>query len=186
VILLTAQSSDDHQIEGLEAGAIEFVTKPFNFKILLSTIKNTLDFQEKVIEANKRMTIVTTEVSIVSQDEQFISKATKVVEENISNPKFSVEDLSHELGYSRAKFYQKMLKIMAMTPMDFMRHIRMSRAEDLLRKSQLTISEIAYMVGYNNPKLFSRYFKYHFKKYPSEFRLEIKNTSQADDIPEEN
>ena len=118
------------------------------------------------------------EVSIVSVDEQLIIKATKLVEDNMSNSEFSVEDLSHELGYSRGHLYQKMLRITGQTPMDFIRNIRMSRAEELLKKSQLNVSEIAYKVGYNNPKLFSRYFKSHFKKYPSELLAEFRKSTQ--------
>lgn len=169
VVLLTAQSSDQHKIEGLEAGAIEYISKPFNFEILVSTINSALRFQKRVNEAQKKVEVKTSEIDIVSVDEQLVNKAVKLVEENISNSSFSVEDMSHELGYSRGHFYQKMIKITGQTPMDFIRNIRMKRAAELLKKSQLTVSEIAYKVGYNNPKLFSRYFKSQYKMYPSEY-----------------
>lgn len=181
VILLTAQSSDHHRIEGLDAGAIEYISKPFNFEILISNIKSALKFQNRIIEANKKVVVTPSEVSIVSMDEQLIIKATKLVEDNMSNSEFSVEDMSHDLGYSRGHLYQKMLKITGQTPMDFIRNIRMSRAEELLKKSQMNVSEIAYKVGYNNPKLFSRYFKYHFNKYPSEFLSEARKANGKTD-----
>lgn len=170
VILLTAQSSDQHRIQGLDAGAIEYISKPFNFEILVSSINSALKFQRRVQESGSRIKATPAEVDIVSMDEKLIAKAVNLVEENMSNSDFSVEDLSHELGYSRGHFYQKILKITGQTPIDFIRNIRMKRAADLLGRSQLNVSEVAYKVGYNNPKLFSRYFKSQYKIYPSEYR----------------
>lgn len=171
VILLTAQSSDKHRIQGLEAGAIEYISKPFNFEILISSINSALKFQKRVQESGKKIHVEPSEVDIVSLDEQLIAKAVLLVEENMSNSEFSVEDLSHELGYSRGHFYQKILRLTGQTPIDFIRNIRMKRAADLLKRSQLNVSEVAYKVGYNNPKLFSRYFKTQYQMYPSEFRI---------------
>lgn len=170
VILLTAQSSDQHRIQGLEAGAIEFISKPFNFEILISSINSALKFQRRVQESGNMIKAEPSEVDVVSVDEQLINRAVELIEKNMSNSEFSVEDLSHELGYSRGHFYQKILKITGQTPIDFIRNIRMKRAAELLRKSQLNVSEVAYKVGYNNPKLFSRYFKSQYQMYPSEYR----------------
>lgn len=179
VILLTAQSSDRHKIEGLESGAIEYISKPFNFEILVSTIDSALKFQRRVNEARNKIEVEPGEISIVSMDELLVRKAIELVEANISNSDFSVEDMSHELGYSRGHFYQKLLKITGQTPMDFIRNIRMKRAEEFLKKSQLTVSEIAYKVGYNNPKLFSRYFKSVYRMYPSEYMARYKKTTEV-------
>ena len=170
VIMLTAQSSDRHRVQGLEAGAIEYISKPFNFEILISSINSALKFQKRVKESGKKIEVSPEAAEIVSLDEQLINKAVALVEENMSNSEFSVEDLSHELGYSRGHFYQKVLRLTGQTPIDFIRNIRMKRAADLLQRSQLNVSEVAYKVGYNNPKLFSRYFKSVYNKYPSEFR----------------
>ncbi len=170
VILLTAQSSDQHRIQGLDAGAIEYISKPFNFEILVSSINSALKFQRRVQESGSRIKATPAEVDIVSMDEKLIAKAVNLVEENMSNSDFSVEDLSHELGYSRGHFYQKILKITGQTPIDFIRNIRMKRAADLLERSQLNVAEVAYKVGFRSPKLFSRYFKSQYKIYPSEYR----------------
>ena len=177
VILLTAQSSNQHKLEGLEAGALEFISKPFNFEILVSTINSALKFQKNVNDASKKIPIQTTEIEIVSRDEQLVKNAIKLVEDNIDNSEFSVEYMSHELGYSRGHLYQKMLQITGKTPMDFIRDIRMSRAAEYLQKSQLTVAEVAYKVGYNNPKLFSRYFKSRHKVYPSQYAQKKSNES---------
>ncbi len=169
VILLTAHSSDEHKIQGLEAGAIEYITKPFNFEILVSTINSALKFQKRVNQSKKKIEVQPAEVEIVSRDEKLVQDALALVEKNISNSDFSVEEMSHELGYSRGHLYQRMVKVTGQTPMDFIRNIRMKRAAELLEKSQMTVSEVAYSVGYNNPKLFSRYFKSIYKMYPSEY-----------------
>ncbi|WP_421889642.1 two-component regulator propeller domain-containing protein [Marinoscillum sp.] len=176
VILLTAQSSDQHRVQGLDAGAIEYISKPFNFEILVSSINSALRFQRRVQESGSRIKATPAEVDIVSMDEKLIAKAVNLVEENMSNSDFSVEDLSHELGYSRGHFYQKILKITGQTPIDFIRNLRMKRAADLLERSQLNVSEVAYKVGYNNPKLFSRYFKSQYRVYPSEYRSKAEDS----------
>ncbi len=170
VIMLTAQSSDRHRIQGLEAGAIEYISKPFNFEILVSSINSALKFQKRVRESGMKVDPSPKKAEVVSLDEQLIAKAVLLVEENMSNSEFSVEDLSHELGYSRGHFYQKVLRLTGQTPIDFIRNLRMKRAADLLKRSQLNVSEVAYKVGYNNPKLFSRYFKSIYQVYPSEYR----------------
>ena len=181
VIMLTAQSSDRHRIQGLEAGAIEYISKPFNFEILLSSINSALKFQKRVQESGNRVDPTPKEAEVVSLDDQLIAKAVLLVEENMSNSEFSVEDLSHELGYSRGHFYQKILRLTGQTPIDFIRNLRMKRAADLLQRSQLNVSEVAYKVGYNNPKLFSRYFKSIYNAYPSEFRASSENTKRENE-----
>ena len=172
VILLTAQNSDEHQIEGLKAGAIEFISKPFNFEILISGIESALKFRNQVKDFEHMLKPELEEVDIVSQDKELLAKAVQFVEANISNSSLSVEDLSRELAYSRGHFYQKLLKITGQTPIDFIRDIRMKRASELLSKSELNVSEVAYKVGYNNPKLFSKYFKKKYNSYPSQYQAE--------------
>ena len=175
VILLTAKNSIEHQVEGLKAGAIEYVSKPFNFEILLNKTDSTLKFHDQVKKSQQFIKAKPGEIEVESQDEILIKNAVKLVEVNMSNAAFTVKDLSHELGYSRGHLYEKILRITHQTPINFIRNIRMERAADLLIKSQLNVSEIAYQVGYNNPKLFSRYFKSKYKLYPTEFRHNFKD-----------
>jgi signal transduction histidine kinase/ligand-binding sensor domain-containing protein/DNA-binding response OmpR family regulator len=180
IILLTAQSSDEHKIQGLESGAIDYISKPFNFDILVSSINSALKFQLRVKDFENMIKVEPQEIEIESMDEKMITKAMLLVDQNMANAEFSVEDLSHELGYSRGHFYQKILKITGQTPMDFIRNIRMKRAAELLKKSQMNVSEVAYKVGYNNPKLFSRYFKSQYDIYPSEFRIKAEKDAEEE------
>jgi signal transduction histidine kinase/DNA-binding response OmpR family regulator/streptogramin lyase len=168
VILLTARTAEEQKMEGFESGANDYVTKPFNFEILQSRIKNLITqreaFQKKF---HKHIDVRTADIQITSMDEKLIQNAIKIVEDNIGDPEFSVEEFSRELGMSRVHLYKKLLALTGKSPIEFIRTIRLQRAAQLLEKSQLTVSEIAYQVGFNNPKYFSKYFRDHFNVLPS-------------------
>ena len=169
VILLTARHSDEQKLEGYDAGATEYITKPFNFEILLRSIKSAVQLQKYIHAAENRIEVAPTEISIVSLDEKLIQNALRLVEENMSNAEFSVQELSRELGVSRGQLYKKILEITGRTPIEFIRSIRLKRAAALLGKSQLTVAEVAYKVGFNNPKYFARYFKSEYNILPSKY-----------------
>jgi signal transduction histidine kinase/ligand-binding sensor domain-containing protein/DNA-binding response OmpR family regulator len=176
VILLTAKAASDQIITGFQTGADDYITKPFNFEILLSRIKNLLSQRELMRKSFiKHVEINPSEITVTPLDEKLINKAIALVESNISNADFSVEELSRELGMSRVHLYKKLLSITGKTPIEFIRTIRLKRAAQLLKKSQLTISEIAYQVGFNNPKYFTKYFKSEFNVLPSQY---ISNNSE--------
>ena len=109
------------------------------------------------------------EIEITSLDEKLIRSALETVEKNINNVNFSVKDLSDELAMSRVHLYKKLSSLTGKSPLEFIRTVRLKRAAQLLEKSQLTVSEVAYKVGFNNPKYFSRYFKSEFNVLPSEY-----------------
>jgi AraC-like DNA-binding protein len=91
------------------------------------------------------------------------------VENNLSDPEFSVDKLSREIGMSRVHLYKKLTSLTGKSPIEFIRIIRLRRAAQLLEKSQLSVSEIAYQVGFNNPKYFTKYFKSEYRTLPSEY-----------------
>ncbi|MDH7462749.1 two-component regulator propeller domain-containing protein [Chitinophagaceae bacterium 26-R-25] len=170
VILLTALTGEDQQLRGLETGANDYMTKPFNFEILQSRIKNLLSLQTKMRKTyQKQMEVKPADVEISSPDEKFLTQALEVVEKNISNPDFSVEDLSKAMFMSRVALYKKLLTLSGKSPIDFIRDIRLKRAAQLLEKSKMTVSEIAYEVGFNDPKYFAKYFKKEFGVTPSAY-----------------
>ncbi len=172
VILLTARSAAEPKLEAFQVGANDYVTKPFSFEMLQSRIKNLLAQQEAMRKLfQKQVEVNPSEISITSVDEQFIRQAIETVETNISNPDFSVEDLSRALHMSRVALYRKLLALTGKSPLDFIKTIRLKRAAQLLEKSQFTISEIAYEVGFNNPKYFARTFRKEFGILPSEYAV---------------
>lgn len=109
------------------------------------------------------------DVKITSLDEQLIEKAVKYVEENMGRSDLTVEQLSQALGMSRVHLYKKTLTITGKTPIEFIRVLRLKRAAQYLRESQLSVAEIAYKIGFNNPKYFSKYFREEFGISPSDY-----------------
>jgi YesN/AraC family two-component response regulator len=168
VILLTARAAEEQRREGYQIGANDYVTKPFNFEILQARIRNLIAQQEAFRKSfGKVLEVAPGEIQITSLDEKLIAKAIGLVEKNMGNPDFSVEELSRELGMSRVHLYKKLLSLTGKSPIEFIRTVRLKRAAQLLEKSQLTVSEIAYQVGFNNPKYFTKYFKEEFSVLPS-------------------
>ncbi|MDW7690245.1 two-component regulator propeller domain-containing protein [Flammeovirgaceae bacterium SG7u.111] len=170
IILLTARTADEDKIKGLEIGADDYITKPFNLDLLLLRVQKLMEKQKSSQERfQKKMEVNPSEIEISSIDEKLIKKALALVEKNIADPKFSVGNLSHELGMSRVHLYKKLLAITGKTPIEFIRIIRLKRGAVLLEKSQMTISEVAYKVGFNTPRYFSKYFEEEFGVLPSEY-----------------
>lgn len=175
VILLTALSAENHQLRALGFGANDYISKPFIVEILISRIRNLLHFRESVEEtARKRVIAQPTEIDEEPEptDEDFVREAVEVLEKNIANPDFSVDDWSRELGLSRTTLYKKILGATGKTPIGFIRHFRMKRAAQLLEKTRHNVAEVAYMVGFNNPKYFARYFKEVYGVLPSVYQAE--------------
>lgn len=171
VILLTAKTSEEHQLEGLGMGADDYITKPFNMEVLKLRIHNLIEMGHKRKELfNEQVKIEPSRITITPLDQQMVEKAIQIVEANIGEPEFSVEELAASLHISRSYFYKKMVKITGKKPIEFIRTIRMKRARQLLAESQLQVAEIAYMLGYNSPKVFSKHFKEEFGVSPSEFK----------------
>lgn len=169
-ILLTAKTGEESKLEGLTAGADDYITKPFNQEILQIKMHNLIETRkhnQSIFEEQIR--VEPSKITVNSLDEKLIKKAIEYTETNISNPDFSVEELSRELGMSRVHLYKKLSSLTGKTPIEFIRIIRLKRAAQLLNESQLTVSEIAYEVGFNNPKYFRKYFKDEFGVLPSQY-----------------
>ncbi|HOK51554.1 MAG TPA: helix-turn-helix transcriptional regulator [Bacteroidales bacterium] len=125
--------------------------------------------QKQQVFSNK-INVEPKEITITSLDEKFIKKALEVVEQNIGNTDFSVEAFSAEMGMSRMLLYKKLMTLTGKSPVEFIRTMRLKRAAQLLIKSQLNVSEIAFQVGFNDAKYFSQCFKKEFNMLPSEYK----------------
>ena len=169
IIILTAKHDVSDKVEGLTIGADDYITKPFNLQLLLLRMK-------KLVELTKRgavRTLIDPEpdhISITPLDERLVGKAVKFVVANIKRTDLSVEELSSHLGMSRVHLYKKLKAITGKTPIEFIRILRLKRGAQMLRESQLNISEIAYQLGFNNPKYFSKYFKEEYGIMPSDYQ----------------
>ncbi|MDA3817475.1 MAG: ATP-binding protein [Prolixibacteraceae bacterium] len=173
VVLLTARTDEQQKYEGLETGADDYITKPFNFELLELRIKLLIEQREKLRKQfQQNYDIQPSEIAITSLDELFLSKVKTNTEENMGEPGFSVEKLSTEVGISRAHLYNKLLALTGKTPVEYIRIMRLRRAAQLLGKSQLTVMEVAYKVGFNDPRYFTKHFKNEYKITPTQY---IKN-----------
>ena len=169
IILLTARTAEEHIFSGLKEGADEYITKPFNLEILLLRIRKLLMWTLKNHDKFKTRDISPSEITISSLDEQLIEKAIRIVEENMDNSEFSVEELSAQIGMSRSGLYKKLMQITGKSPLEFMRILRLKRGRKLLEGSQMNISQISYQVGLS-PKQFAKFFKEEFGYLPSEYK----------------
>ena len=171
VILLTARTTDVSRIEGLQLGADDYLTKPFNIEVLRLRVKKFIEWeQNNHRQFRQKMNIEPSEITITPLDEQFIKKAIDLVEKNISDSEFSVETMAAEVAMSRSTLYKKLMAITGQGPAEFIRTIRIKRGRALLETSQMQITEIAYAVGFTTVKSFTMNFKAEYGMTPTEFR----------------
>jgi signal transduction histidine kinase/ligand-binding sensor domain-containing protein/DNA-binding response OmpR family regulator len=169
-ILITAFTGDERQLAGLETGANDYLSKPFNFDILRFKVHNLLKNQQVVKETYRRQIEAKPgDLEIETPDTKFMKKLLAVIEENIPNANFSVELLSSKMNMSRTTLYNKVFNLSGKTPVEFIRSVRLKRAAQFLLTKQFTIAETAYEVGFNDAKYFSKVFKEEFLMTPSEY-----------------
>ncbi len=168
-ILLTARTAIESKLAGLELGADEYMTKPFNMKEVHVRIKNLLGQRKNLRKTyGKEVTVQPKNISITSVDERFLNHALEIVETHLSDPQFSVERFAEEIGMSRKNLLRKIKALTDQSVNEFIRNFRLRRAAQLIEGRAATISEIAYQVGFNNLSYFSRCFKELFGTLPHE------------------
>ena len=170
VILLTSRSSLVYKFEGLESGADDYISKPFNLQEFRLRVKNLLNSTERLKKKfASEDNFVPSEITVSSLDEELLKKAFKIVEENISNEQFDIPFFCSELGVSRTMLFLKVKAWTNYTPNEFIHEIRLKRAAQLLEQNKLNVSEVSYKVGFNNPKYFSKCFQKKYGETPSQF-----------------
>jgi signal transduction histidine kinase/ligand-binding sensor domain-containing protein/CheY-like chemotaxis protein len=179
VILLTARATKESRMEGLETGADDFITKPFDGEELQVRVQNLVDQRKKLSEHfRKKFELIAAKPSDapLSRDEKFLIKAQSVVEANLSNPDYGVENFASDMALSRYHLHRKLKALVEQSTTEFIRTIRLTFAINLLKNRAGTISEIAYDAGFNNPTYFTISFKKKYGISPSEYldRLEKK------------
>jgi signal transduction histidine kinase/ligand-binding sensor domain-containing protein/DNA-binding response OmpR family regulator len=171
IIMLTARAAQEDKISGLDAGADDYLAKPFNTKELLARAKNLIENRRLLREKFSDNTLIKpSEISVSSRDQVFMEKLLKVVEANMDNEKFGVEDLSGAVAMSQSQLHRKLKAIINQSANHFIRMVRMNRAKELLEKDAGNISEVAYKVGYEDPGYFSKTYKAFFGNLPSEVK----------------
>ncbi|MFT3739496.1 MAG: two-component regulator propeller domain-containing protein [Breznakibacter sp.] len=171
IILLTAHSSIEHQLEGINAGADSYITKPFSIRYLLSRITKLIEQRERLqYKFAHDPNHIPTTISTSGKDNEFIAKVQEIVEKHLENAEFSIDDFAREANMGRTLFYKKIKGITNLSPNEYLRVVRLKKAAELLRSTEFNVSEIAYKVGFNDPYYFSKCFKEQFKIKPTQFR----------------
>jgi signal transduction histidine kinase/DNA-binding response OmpR family regulator len=171
VVMLTAKANSESKIEGLELGADDYLLKPFNAKEIQVRVKNLIDKQEKLRQYFTQKTIILkpTEINVNSKEEVFLKKVMDVIENNLSDNHFSIEQFSLEMNMSQSQLVRKLKALTNLTANEFLRDFRLQRAAELLEKKSGTVSEIAFQVGFEHLSYFSKVFQEKFNKLPSEY-----------------
>lgn len=171
VILLTAKAMTMHIEEGFNAGADDYLVKPFKLSALKARIQNILHERERLKEIySKKLSLKSAGIEVESIDKTFMEKYVAIVRENISDPDFNVENLCRQLGMSRAAFYRKIKAITTLSPAETIRSIRIECAAELLKTTPLSAAEIAFQVGFGSYAHFSTYFKSIYGVSPKEYK----------------
>ncbi|BAV06751.1 Signal transduction histidine kinase [Filimonas lacunae] len=170
VILLTALPGEATELKGLETGASDYLTKPFNVELLHARVHNLLQMNRRLKDTfTKQLKVTGPEVEIDSDNARFLQRVVLFIEENLNDASLSVEALSKHLGLSRSTLYSRMVELTGNTPVEFIRNIKLDKAAVLLEKSDMNIAQVAYSTGFSTPNYFTRAFKTRFNMQPSEF-----------------
>ena len=187
IILLSAKSSLDDRIAGLEQGIDDYITKPFSATYLKTRITsllhqrqllqeiylNNLSKEKKLPDKNE---LSPTQPQVTPFDEQFMQQVMQYIEEQMDNSELTIDDFASKLLLSRTVFYRKLKSIVGLTPVDFIRDIRIKRAAQLIDSGEFNVSQVAYMTGVSDPKYFSKCFKKQMGVTPTEYKDKLKIT----------
>lgn len=175
VILLTAKTREEDNLEGLNTGADAYIMKPFNIEILQKTVENLINTRQqlrKVFTGQQNLENKVQKLEVKSPDEKLMERIMKVINENIGNPNLTIETITTEVGISRVHLHRKLKELTNQTTRDFIRNIRLKEAARLLSEKQHTISEIAMLTGFTDPNNFSTTFKELYGMPPSMYMKE--------------
>ncbi len=179
VILLTALTGESDQLKGLQTGANDYISKPFNFELLHSKIRNLLLLQNTFKKTyTKKIDVNLAASGMQNDDEKLLANLILYLEQNLSDNQVSVEALSRHLGMSRSTLYHKLFQLTGQTPVEYIRSFKLDKAADLILHSDMNVAQIAYSVGFATPKYFAKTFKARFNLLPSEYISKMRKTPE--------
>lgn len=181
IIVLSAKASLDDRIAGLEQGIDDYITKPFSATYLKTRVASLLRqrkalqelYMNRLMEGKNTSSpdpLTPSQPQITPYDEQFMKKVMAYMEEQMDNAELTIDEFAEQLMLSRTIFYRKLKSIVGLTPVDFIREIRIKRAVQLIDSDEYNFSQVAYMTGFNDPKYFSKCFKKVIGITPSEYK----------------
>ncbi|AXT62565.1 response regulator [Aquimarina sp. AD10] len=169
IILLTAKAGEEHELTGIETGADDYIIKPFNTKVLLSKVNNSIKHTQKLRRNYAEQSDVIPKKTHNEVDKKFWQRVDVILQKRLKDHAFSIEEFSVEIGMSRNHLYRKLMALTGLSPSKFIASKRLKEAAKLLKQPGLNISEIAYEVGFNNVSYFTKSFKEMYDYTPSEY-----------------
>jgi len=170
VVLVTAKTNIQSKIEGLELGADAYIDKPFSVEYLLANIANLIQNREMLRQTiTKSPFLDSNAMAITKADEEFLNKLNGIIQVNLHNPDFSIDEMADTFNMSRSSFYRKIKGILDLTPNEYIRLERLKKAAQLLKNGDNRVNEICYLVGFNSPSYFSKCFQKQFGVLPKDF-----------------
>ena len=170
IILLTAKAGEENEIEGIKTGADDYITKPFNEKLLKIRVEKLIENRKKLqLRYSQEVVLKPKEIAITSIEEQFLERLQKVLDHKLTDSSFNVQEFSKAIGMSRMQLHRKLKALTGLPASEFIRYERLKLAAQLLKKSKINISEIGYNVGFNDHAYFSKCFKDRFHCTPTEY-----------------
>lgn len=171
VIMLTAKTLEEHRVEGYEHGADSYITKPFHSKVLLARIENLLrqrQLLKNLYQGTKEAEKEISEAHLEDRDKQFLRQLQAIIQQNLSDSEFGVEDMGQQIGLSRVQLYRKVKAMTGSSVVDLLRKARLAKARRLLETRSMSVSEVAYEVGFSAPSYFTKCFKEEYGMLPGD------------------
>lgn len=186
-LFLTAKTTLDSKLEGFQHGADEYITKPFSVSFFKARVQNLLNRRSELQHYYRNRVNISSgskligagedqEIATNSKDLEFLHSVNSFIEEHLGNKDFVIEDIANEVGMSRSVFFKKLKGLTGLSPIEYVRDISLQHAAEIIEKGDFTVKEVAFMVGINDSKYFSRCFKKKYKMTPSEYKKEIKKS----------
>lgn len=171
VIMLTAKNLEEHRAEGYEHGADSYITKPFHSKVLLARIENLLrqrQLLKNLYQGTKEAEKEISEAHLEDRDKSFLKQLQAIIQKNLSDSEFGVEDMGQQIGLSRVQLYRKVKAMTGSSVVDLLRKARLAKARRLLETRSMSVSEVAYEVGFSAPSYFTKCFKEEYGMLPGD------------------
>ena len=180
VMMLTAYAMDEQKIKGYECGADSYIAKPFSARLLTARLHNLIDNRRRLqhfFTDNLNTPLPQAKPAVNEVDKSFMEKLRHLIDENLSNPNLSVEELGEQIGLSRVQLYRKTKALCGYSPNELLRIARLKRAASLLASTEKTVAEITYEVGFSSPSYFTKCYKEYFGEIPTDFLKRKKGES---------
>lgn len=170
IILLTAKAEVESQFKGIDTGADDYITKPFDKKLLALKVEKLIESRKQLqLRYSQELILLPKDIAITNLDEIFLKKVQEILDRNLVESSFSVTDFSEAVGMSRMQLHRKLKALTGLTASEFIRSQRLKLAIQLLKTSDINISQVGYSVGFNDHSYFTKCFKKAYNCTPTEF-----------------